>query len=174
MRLIRTGQVLGLAMLDVDHFPSFNEEEGHDAGDEVLKIVADAIKSCLRPYDLAARYGGEEFTIIMPGSGREGTEAVAERIRSRIEAAGYVTKSWSRSPRHGKRRLCDLSRCCSGRPHSAESGRCRFIRSKAEGPQSGDIQRRRRRLSPSSLHDFNGGNRQVAASQRQRRGSSKA
>lgn len=89
----RTGQEMGLIMLDVDHFRSFNEEEGHDAGDEVLKLVADALKSCMRPYDMAARYGGEEFTVIMPGSGRTGVMAAAERIRQKVESAPYVTRS---------------------------------------------------------------------------------
>jgi diguanylate cyclase (GGDEF)-like protein len=89
----RTGQELGVIMLDVDHFRSFNEEEGHDAGDEVLRLVADAVKVCVRPYDLAARYGGEEFTVIMPGSSEQTTLAVAERIRQRVESISYMTRS---------------------------------------------------------------------------------
>lgn len=89
----RTGQELGVIMIDVDHFRSFNEEEGHDAGDEVLRLVADAIKYCVRPYDLAARYGGEEFTVVMPGSSEQSTLAVAERIRQRVESLSYSTRS---------------------------------------------------------------------------------
>jgi len=89
----RTGQELGVIMIDVDHFRSFNEEEGHDAGDEVLRLVADAIKVCVRPYDLAARYGGEEFTVVMPGSSEQSTLAVAERIRQRVESQSYLTRS---------------------------------------------------------------------------------
>lgn len=89
----RTGQELGVIMIDVDHFRSFNEEEGHDAGDEVLRLVADAIKMCVRPYDLAARYGGEEFTVVMPGSSEQSTLAVAERIRQRVESQSYLTRS---------------------------------------------------------------------------------
>lgn len=89
----RTGQELGVIMIDVDHFRSFNEEEGHDAGDDVLRLVADAIKVCVRPYDLAARYGGEEFTVVMPGSSEQTTHAVAERIRHRVESLSYLTRS---------------------------------------------------------------------------------
>ncbi|MBC8065166.1 MAG: sensor domain-containing diguanylate cyclase [Chlorobia bacterium] len=89
----RTGQELGVIMLDVDHFRSFNEEEGHDAGDEVLRLVADSMKACVRPYDLAARYGGEEFTVVMPGSSEQTTLAVAERIRQRVESLAYMTRS---------------------------------------------------------------------------------
>lgn len=87
----RTGAVIGVAMLDVDHFRSFNEEEGHDAGDYVLKEVAAAIKEAVRPYDLPARYGGEEFSIIMPGLDLEYSAEVAERVRSRIERIEYVS-----------------------------------------------------------------------------------
>ncbi len=89
----RNHHELGVIMIDVDHFRSFNEEEGHDAGDEVLKKVVEALKLAIRPYDLAARYGGEEFTVIMPGVGEKGTLAVAERIRSRIEQIEFVTRS---------------------------------------------------------------------------------
>ncbi|MCW5937813.1 MAG: diguanylate cyclase [Fimbriimonadaceae bacterium] len=89
----RSNTKIGLIMLDVDHFRSFNEEEGHDAGDMVLKMVTDVLKGAVRPYDLAARYGGEEFTIVMPGASQETTLAIAERIRKNIEALEYVTAS---------------------------------------------------------------------------------
>lgn len=89
----RTGQELGVLMIDVDHFRSFNEEEGHDVGDQVLREVADAIKECLRQYDVAARYGGEEFTVVMPGSGSPGTLTVAERIRAKVSGTPFVTRS---------------------------------------------------------------------------------
>lgn len=89
----RVGSELGLIMMDVDHFRSFNEEEGHDAGDDVLKFVVEAMKTCIRPYDLAARYGGEEFTVVLPGSSRATTEGIAERIRAKVEALPLVTRS---------------------------------------------------------------------------------
>lgn len=106
----RTGQELGVIMLDVDHFRSFNEEEGHDAGDEVLRLVADAIKACVRPYDLAARYGGEEFTVVMPGSSEQTTLAVAERIRQRVEAIAYSTRA-------GRDRHVTVSLGCASYPN---------------------------------------------------------
>lgn len=107
----RTGQEIGVIMMDVDHFRSFNEEEGHDAGDEVLKLVSDAIKSCIRPYDLAARYGGEEFTVVMPGSSRATTWAVAERIRSQVQEMSYVTRT-------GRERHVTVSLGCALHPDS--------------------------------------------------------
>lgn len=89
----RTGMSVGVIMIDVDHFRSFNEEEGHDAGDSVLKLVAHAIKQSVRPYDLAARYGGEEFTVIMPMASQDTLLAFAERIRIEIEQQGFETST---------------------------------------------------------------------------------
>lgn len=107
----RTGQTIGVIMLDVDHFRAFNEEEGHDAGDAVLRLVAEALKGSVRPYDLAARYGGEEFTIIMPGSTIEATAAAAERIRKRIEETPFHT-------RNGRERQVTVSLGCATYPAS--------------------------------------------------------
>ena len=94
----RNNTQMGVVMLDVDHFRSFNEEEGHDAGDEVLKLVAEVLTSSIRGYDLAARYGGEEFTLIMPSIGPDMTMHIAERVRQRIESLVYFTKGGQ--PRH--------------------------------------------------------------------------
>ena len=109
----RTGHDVGLVMIDVDHFRCFNEEEGHDAGDEVLKLVADAIRLALRPYDLAARYGGEEFTVVLPGSGPEVTHQVAERIRKRVQGISYTTRS-------GRERHITISLGCACFPHNGK------------------------------------------------------
>ncbi len=108
----RTGQSLGAIMIDVDHFRSFNEEEGHDAGDAVLRQVAEAIKGCLRGYDLGARYGGEEFTVVMPGSSELGIETAAERIRARVEAMPFITRS-------GRERHLTVSLGCALYPNNA-------------------------------------------------------
>lgn len=93
---LRNEQQLGVIMLDVDHFRRFNEEEGHDAGDLVLQKVVEAIKSAIRPYDLAARYGGEEFTVILPNSSSDEALRVAERIRRRIEQIEFQAASGQR------------------------------------------------------------------------------
>jgi diguanylate cyclase (GGDEF)-like protein len=78
-------------MLDVDHFRAFNEEEGHDAGDFVLKKVAEKLKEAVRPYDLPARYGGEEFSAVLPGLDLRFSLEVAERVRKSIEQIEYVS-----------------------------------------------------------------------------------
>ena len=80
----RSGLRVGVLMLDIDLFKRVNDERGHAVGDEVLKAVCLACKGVLRAGDVLARYGGEEFAILLPGSGREESLAVAERLRARI------------------------------------------------------------------------------------------
>jgi diguanylate cyclase (GGDEF)-like protein len=78
---------VALLLLDVDLFKSFNDREGHAAGDEALRAVARAVRCALQPDDLAARYGGEEFVVLLgPCPGAEGAVR-AERLRRAIETA---------------------------------------------------------------------------------------
>jgi diguanylate cyclase (GGDEF)-like protein len=76
---------LALVLLDVDHFKSYNDEYGHQAGDDCLKLIAAALGSCCqRPADLVARYGGEEFAMLLPDTNREGASHIAEAARAAI------------------------------------------------------------------------------------------
>lgn len=76
----RTGEPLGLVMIDVDCFKQYNDLYGHAAGDETLRQIARALKNAAqRPYDLAARYGGEEFVLLLPGT--DCLESVLDRFR---------------------------------------------------------------------------------------------
>lgn len=77
--------MLGVIMIDIDHFKSFNDTYGHAAGDQVIKNVAQALAGVMRPADTAARYGGEEFTVVMPLTTRDGMLNVAERLRIAVE-----------------------------------------------------------------------------------------
>jgi two-component system cell cycle response regulator len=76
---------LGLLLVDIDRFKSFNDRFGHLVGDEALKAVARCIRSNSRDVDLVARYGGEEFCVILQEIG-EGIRAHAERIREAVAA----------------------------------------------------------------------------------------
>lgn len=80
-----------ILMLDIDHFKRVNDTYGHQAGDETLKGAASIVLEEVRTVDVAARYGGEEFIILLPDTDRNGAWEVAERIRKRIEAAGFVS-----------------------------------------------------------------------------------
>ena len=86
-RAMRVGECLSVILCDVDHFKRYNDTYGHQAGDECLRQVAQAIPGALkRPADLAARFGGEEFVILLPNTSRQGALAVAEQIRAGVEA----------------------------------------------------------------------------------------
>lgn len=75
---------LALMMLDIDHFKNVNDTYGHQAGDEVLKHVADVCKGILRSVDVFGRIGGEEFAAVLPETRIDQAVIVAERIRSEI------------------------------------------------------------------------------------------
>jgi diguanylate cyclase (GGDEF)-like protein len=81
----RFGSPFSLLMIDIDHFKRFNDTNGHQAGDEVLKIVADVLTRIGRAYDKVTRYGGEEFAVILPLTTRKDAANVAERLRTAIE-----------------------------------------------------------------------------------------
>ncbi len=85
-RAARNKEQLGLLLLDIDHFKSYNDSHGHQAGDICLQRIAGAIRKTLRrPGDFAARYGGEEFAVILPQTDNDGVHRVAEAVRSAIE-----------------------------------------------------------------------------------------
>ena len=80
-RLKRTGSAVSLVILDIDHFKALNDSEGHQRGDEYLKLVGSELKRITkRQIDLAARYGGEEFTVILPETGATGAAQFAELV----------------------------------------------------------------------------------------------
>jgi diguanylate cyclase (GGDEF)-like protein/PAS domain S-box-containing protein len=83
-RANRTGRMISLAMLDLDHFKHFNDTFGHQVGDILLKEVAAVIKSRVRAGDLACRYGGEEFSIIIAEANADGTYKCIESIRDAV------------------------------------------------------------------------------------------
>jgi two-component system, cell cycle response regulator len=72
-------------LADIDHFKSVNDSYGHAVGDDVLKEIAQRLKTDLRPYDVVGRYGGEEFLLILPGCDVEAGRRRADRIRALIE-----------------------------------------------------------------------------------------
>ncbi len=86
-RCARDESPLSLVFCDIDYFKRFNDTYGHQAGDECLVRVAEAMEETLnRPADLAARYGGEEFIALLVDTGEEGARMLAERMRARVEA----------------------------------------------------------------------------------------
>lgn len=76
---------LSVLMLDIDHFKHYNDLYGHPAGDQCLRLVADAMRESVnRPADIVARYGGEEFACVLPATSFDGALTVARRIATAV------------------------------------------------------------------------------------------
>lgn len=89
-RAERYNRPLLVILLDIDHFKSFNDTLGHQAGDALLGQLGVVLRNSLRNVDKPARYGGEEFVIICPETGSEETLLIAERIRRNVAETAFL------------------------------------------------------------------------------------
>jgi diguanylate cyclase (GGDEF)-like protein/PAS domain S-box-containing protein len=112
-RAARAAQSLGFLMIDLDHFKSFNDTYGHDAGDAVLRETALFLAKGIRAEDFVCRFGGEEFVVILPTADLESSRARGERLRLKMreltimyhgKSLGMVTISVGVAafPEHGR------------------------------------------------------------------------
>ncbi len=133
-RACRTGSALSLLMIDVDYFKHFNDAYGHQAGDDCLRTVAQALAvAARRPGEMAARYGGEEFAVLLPACDPVQALRLAETIRAALsdaaiphaksEVAPHVTVSVGAAsvsslcePVRPHPGACQLRDTCSFRP----------------------------------------------------------
>lgn len=81
---------IAVGFIDIDFFKNFNDSCGHQAGDNILQIVAQIMRTLTRPVDFIGRYGGEEFVFVLQGTDRDGAYSYAERIREEIERKGKI------------------------------------------------------------------------------------
>jgi len=88
-----SGGALCLIMLDIDHFKTFNDNYGHQTGDQVLKLVARALTDGIKGRDFAARFGGEEFAIILPETPLSAAIKVADALRKSVEDKEVVNRT---------------------------------------------------------------------------------
>ena len=84
----RSNEGFALLFLDLDRFKPVNDQYGHEAGNEILKAVAEEIRSAVRTSDIAARYGGDEFVVILTRTDLQGGMRVGEALRAGIEGIG--------------------------------------------------------------------------------------
>ena len=84
---------LSLLMIDIDHFKVFNDNYGHQVGDQVLKLLAATLSSIIKGQDTAARYGGEEFAVILPHTKLENACKLAEIIRKTISNKKVINRT---------------------------------------------------------------------------------
>lgn len=85
-----SGRRFAVGLLDIDRFKGFNDSFGHQAGDDVLRIVADTMRSLTRPSDFLGRYGGEEFLFVLVDTSEQPALLYAERIRQELERRGQM------------------------------------------------------------------------------------
>jgi two-component system, cell cycle response regulator len=84
-RSLRYKRPLSILMMDIDHFKDFNDQYGHQVGDQLLCRLVLLCQKKLRAMDVLGRYGGEEFVVLMPETASEGGLLASERLRSKIE-----------------------------------------------------------------------------------------
>jgi diguanylate cyclase (GGDEF)-like protein len=132
-RAKRAAQPFTILMLDVDHFKKYNDEHGHQAGDEVLVRVGAVLRDTIRPYDCAARYGGEEFLVMLAATSLDHAQEPAERIRKKIRAeqfeGGSVTISIGAAeyPSHGDTAESIIGQADAALYEAKRAGRDRVI-----------------------------------------------
>src|SRR3989338_2676496 len=91
-RAERYERPLSLIIMDIDYFKHYNDTHGHQAGDEILRMLAELITKTIRTSDIAARYGGEEFVIISSETSKERVVQMAERVKKAIEDYPFPKK----------------------------------------------------------------------------------
>jgi len=154
-RLERKTLPLSLLMIDVDHFKSFNDTFGHEAGDAVLRDLGGILQRYVRGGDIACRFGGEEFTVVLPEADLDTARQRAEILREAVrelrlvhdgKSLGAVTLSVGVAcfPEHGRRREHLLQAADAALYAAKDAGRNQVVVSSAktlklvESPQQHD------------------------------------
>lgn len=89
----QSGTAFSLLMLDIDYFKSFNDNYGHQVGDQVLRLVARTLTDGVKGRDIAARYGGEEFAILLPETNLQGAVHVGNVLRKAIAVKDVINRN---------------------------------------------------------------------------------
>lgn len=139
----RSDQPFSILMLDVDHFKKYNDDYGHQAGDEVLVRLGTVLRNAIRPYDCAARYGGEEFMVVLSGVSLDDARECGERIRKRVRAeeidGGPMTVSIgvAEYPSHGDNEDAIIGQADTALFRAKRAGRDRVVCASTRGRKEG-------------------------------------
>jgi diguanylate cyclase len=90
---LENSEPLSVLLIDIDHFRKFNDKFGHGVGDQLLRLMANAVRERLGEKNLPARYGGEEFIAVLPGATLAACEAMAELIRKSVSECRITRRS---------------------------------------------------------------------------------
>lgn len=135
-RMQRDVMDFSVILLDIDHFKRVNDTYGHDAGDFVLKWVAQTMQAYIRAHDVVARWGGEEFLVLLPSTRLDEALEVADRLRQTIETSTApnpthpikITFSGGVACSHGYRSVEEICKAADLALYRAkESGRNRVL-----------------------------------------------
>ncbi len=144
-RCRRYGRSLSLIMADIDHFKNYNDTQGHQRGDELLRAVAGRFRGLVRKPDFIARYGGEEFIVVMPETECREAFHLAERMRKAVSSledagsgsqpGGQVTVSLgiAEMPIHAKDATALVREADRALYRAKEEGRNRTVRCAEDG-----------------------------------------
>ena len=144
----RSGQAVGVLMLDADHFKKVNDQFGHAGGDKVLRALVATVTSTLRGSDVIGRVGGEEFVVLAPGTDMAELMVLADRIRATLAATPLlvdgktlqltVSIGAAVAP-HGARDFAGVLRLADLALYAAKrAGRNRVAASPADAPPAAD------------------------------------
>lgn len=138
-RSVRSGAPVAIAILDLDHFKAYNDANGHQGGDLLLKEIAAVWPAELRQTDLLARFGGEEFALLLPDCGAADVEGVVEKVRQATPAG--ITCSAGAAVWDGVEEGEELTRRADDALYAAKrAGRDRTVVA-AHGPPTGAADR---------------------------------
>jgi diguanylate cyclase (GGDEF)-like protein len=130
-RVSRSGQPLGLILLDLDRFKEINDSQGHAAGDELLVWVVNAMQGVVRPADAVGRIGGDEFAVLLPEAGRQDTATVAYRLRKALAERAPASAGLACFPADGADRD-ELQRHADDELRTGKQGRTVSLKSGKE------------------------------------------
>ena len=122
----RDGEPVCVAMLDLDHFKIFNDEQGHQAGDRILQTVVSSWLAVLRAGDLLARYGGEEFTVLLGGCHLDKAQTIVERLRELVPR-GLTCSAGLAEWDGAESEIAMMSRCDAALYEAKSRGRNRLV-----------------------------------------------
>src|SRR4029434_4843382 len=97
-RAERLSTEVSMLVLDLDDFKEINDTHGHHIGDRALRVVADVLRTVIRPYDICVRYAGDEFIVVLAGCGFDEAENKRKELQEAVTDAVFEARPGTRVP----------------------------------------------------------------------------